>query len=152
VDLGTLLESAPHILEPEHVITIVWCSCTSLKWLTSIFWLAGTFEIGEFNFVESHWSKIQKKNKVIDAWCYWGHLLCLAYTGSRCYEHQARLLGRHSYILTSLLTILFQMLNWTRVLIWLTIIEHVRARTPAFGLIGIRMVSMVYGCKRGLEW
>ena len=28
----------------------------------------------------------------------------------------------------------------------------VRARTPAFGLIGIRMVIMVYGCKRGLEW
>ena len=27
----------------------------------------------------------------------------------------------------------------------------VRARTPAFGLIGIRMVIMVYGCKRGLE-
>jgi len=27
----------------------------------------------------------------------------------------------------------------------------VRARTPAFGLIGIRMVIKVYGCKRGLE-
>ena len=27
----------------------------------------------------------------------------------------------------------------------------VRARTPALGLIGIRMVMMVYGCKRGLE-
>jgi len=27
----------------------------------------------------------------------------------------------------------------------------VRARTPAFGLVGIRMVIMVYGCKRGLE-
>jgi len=27
----------------------------------------------------------------------------------------------------------------------------VTARTPAFGLIGIRMVIMVYGCKRGLE-
>jgi len=27
----------------------------------------------------------------------------------------------------------------------------VRARTPAFSLIGIRMVIMVYGCKRGLE-
>ena len=27
----------------------------------------------------------------------------------------------------------------------------VRARTPAFGLIGIRMVIMVYGCKCGLE-
>jgi len=29
--------------------------------------------------------------------------------------------------------------------------QTVRARTPAFGLIGIRMVIMVYGCKRGLE-
>jgi hypothetical protein len=27
----------------------------------------------------------------------------------------------------------------------------VRARKPAFGLIGIRMVIMVYGCKRGRE-
>jgi hypothetical protein len=27
----------------------------------------------------------------------------------------------------------------------------VRVRTPAFGLIGIRMVIMLYGCKRGLE-
>ena len=29
--------------------------------------------------------------------------------------------------------------------------HSVRERTPAFGLIGIRMVIMVYGCKRGLE-
>jgi len=29
--------------------------------------------------------------------------------------------------------------------------DRVRARTLAFGLIGIHMVNMVYGCKRGLE-
>ena len=27
----------------------------------------------------------------------------------------------------------------------------VRARTPAFGLLGIRMVILGYGCKRGCE-
>jgi len=31
------------------------------------------------------------------------------------------------------------------------VVINVRARTPAFGLVGIRMVIMVYGCKRGLE-
>jgi len=29
--------------------------------------------------------------------------------------------------------------------------DTVRARTPAFALTGIRMVIMLYGCKRGLE-
>jgi len=29
--------------------------------------------------------------------------------------------------------------------------NSVRVRRPAFGLIGLRRVIMLYGCKRGLE-
>jgi len=96
VDLCTLLESPPHILELQDVICNVQYFCPSETWFISWFSRAGTPEIAVSDSVESCKSKILEKLELSLGQCYRDHYL---YIGPWCYENQAWSLHWHGYIL-----------------------------------------------------
>ena len=92
----TLLESPPHILELEDVISIVGSSCTSQRRWILIFRWADASEIGGCALVECSKSIIQEKEELGLGRCYRGHC---PYIGPRWNEIQIWSLGWHPYIL-----------------------------------------------------
>jgi len=95
-DLCTLLESPPHIVVLQDVISIDQSSCTSKKRSVAFFWRADGPEVGGSDSVEFSWCIIHEKMEHSLGRCYWGQF---PYIGPRWYEIQAWSLGWHWYIL-----------------------------------------------------
>ena len=95
-DHCTSLESPPHILELEDIISFIQSSGTSQKPSISFFLQAGSPEIGTSDSVESSWTIIQKQKEHGLGRCYRG---LSPYIGRRCDEIPAWSVSWHWYIL-----------------------------------------------------
>jgi len=81
-----LLESPPHIVEVEEIISIVGLLSTSERRWISIFWRAGTPKIARSDSVESSGTIIEEKKELGLGRCY--GLDCPS-IGPRCHKIQA---------------------------------------------------------------